>query len=118
VAFCDKHLPAVQEPLLHDHDEVVGACVHDRNGYRPTMNLCFSQPQGPDPAWNAKHARARSLAKDEAGRAASRNRRPHLMQVYRRTAGGVVQLCKEVSVPITVNGRFWGNLRTVYVPDA
>jgi methyl-accepting chemotaxis protein len=116
VAFCDRHLPPIQEPILEDFDEVVGACVHDRNGYRPTMNLCFSQRQGPDAAWNAKHARARSLAKDEAGLAASRNRRPHLVQVYRRTASGQVQLCKEVSVPISVNGRFWGNLRTVYVP--
>jgi methyl-accepting chemotaxis protein len=92
--------------------------VHDRNGFRATMNLAFSQPQGRDPAWNAKHARARGFAKDEAGLAASRNTEPYLLQAYRRTANGTVELCKDVSAPIHVRGRHPGGLRTVYSPGA
>ena len=114
VEFTDRHLPAIQEPILEEFPEVGGACVADRNGYRPTMNLAFSQPQRADAAWNAKHARARGFAKDEAGLAASRNTDPYLLQAYRRTANGRLELCKDVSAPIFVRGRHWGGFRTVY----
>ncbi len=114
-AFTDDVAPSVQEPILAEHDVVEGCCLHDRNGYRPTMNTAFSQSQGSDPVWNAKHARSRSRAKDEAALTASRSTRPYLLQAYRRTANGTVQLCRDASVPITVRGRHWGCLRTVYV---
>jgi methyl-accepting chemotaxis protein len=110
----ERVLPEFQEPVLEGYDAVGGACVHDRNGYRPYMNHAFSQAQGSDPAWNAKHARARGFAKDQAGMAASQNTEPHLLQVYRRTANGREELSKDVSVPIWVNGRHWGSFRTVY----
>jgi methyl-accepting chemotaxis protein len=113
-SYAERVAPAVQEPIFTEHDEVRGSCIHDRNGYRPIMNLAFSQAQGSDPAWNAKFARSRGFANDAAGQAASRNTEPYLLQTYRRTANGVVELCKEVSVPIRVRGRVWGNLRTVY----
>jgi methyl-accepting chemotaxis protein len=113
--FSDRVAPLVQEPILEGDPAVRGSCLHDRNGHRPTMNLAFSQPQTADPAWNAKHARSKGFAKDEAGLAASRNTQPVLMQAYRRTAMGTVELTKDVSVPIFVRGRHWGSLRTVYV---
>jgi methyl-accepting chemotaxis protein len=112
--YMERVLPEYQEPVLERYPAVGGACVHDRNGYRPYMNHAFSHPQGPDPAWNAKHARARGFVKDEAGLAASRNTKPHLLQAYRRTANGREELSKDVSVPIWVNGRHWGSFRTVY----
>ncbi len=114
-AFMERIAPEVQEPIIEANPNVRGSCLHDRNGYRPMMNVCFSQPQGPDPTWNAKYARHRSLAKDEAGQAASRHTEPILMQAYRRTVMGTVELTKDVSVPIFVRGRHWGSLRTVYV---
>jgi len=114
-SFIESVAPLVQEPILEGDDAVRGSCLHDRNGHRPMMNLCFSRPQGPDPAWNAKHARSKGFATDEAGLAASRNTEPVLLQVYRRTAMGTVELTKDVSVPIFVRGRHWGCLRTVYV---
>lgn len=114
-AFTERVAPLVQEPILEENPGVRGACLHDRKGFRPIMNLCFSQKQGPDPAWNAKYARHRSFASDEAGQAASRNTEPVLLQVYRRTVMGDVELTKDASVPIVVRGRHWGSLRTVYV---
>jgi methyl-accepting chemotaxis protein len=111
----DRIAPLVQEPILENDEVVRGSCLHDRNGHRPTMNLCFAQAQGSDPGWNAKHARTKTIATDEAGMAASRNTEPVLLQVYRRTAMGAVELTKDLSVPIFVRRRHWGCLRTVYV---
>ncbi|MGO9954829.1 MAG: methyl-accepting chemotaxis protein [Solirubrobacteraceae bacterium] len=113
--FLEQVAPSIQEPILDGYEGVRGSCLHDRNGFRPMMNVCFSQNQGPDPAWNAKYARHRAFATDEAGLAASRNTEPVLVQAYRRTAMGKVELTKEASVPVFVRGRHWGNLRTVYV---
>lgn len=114
-AVVERIAPLVQEPILESDPAVRGACLHDRNGHRPMMNVCFSQPQRSDPAWNAKHARSKGFATDAAGLAASRNTKPVLLQVYRRTATGVVELTKDASVPVFVRGRHWGSLRTVYV---
>ncbi len=113
--FTDREAPAIQEPILESDAAIRGSCLHDRKGHRPTMNLAFAQPQGPDPAWNAKHARSKGFATDAAGLAASRNTDPVLLRTYRRTAMGSVELTKEASVPIFVRGRHWGCLRTVYV---
>jgi methyl-accepting chemotaxis protein len=114
----ERTAPLVQEPILENEPTVRGCCLHDRNGHRPIMNLCFSQKQSPDPAWNAKYARHKGFVKDDAGLAASRNTEPVLMQAYRRTATGSVELTKDVSVPIFVRGRHWGSLRTVYVDES
>ena len=113
--FTDRVAPQIQEPILDSDPAIRGSCLHDRNGHRPTMNSAFSQPQGPDPAWNAKHARSKGFATDAAGLAASHNTEPILLRTYRRTAMGSVELTKEASVPIFVRGRHWGCLRTVYV---
>jgi len=111
----ERVAPPVQEPIYANEACVRGACLHDRNGHRPMMNAEFSQPQGPDPAWNKKHARSKGFASDAAGLAAAHNTDPVLMQIYRRTVMGAAELTKEVSVPIFVRGRHWGCLRTVYV---
>ena len=116
-AFADRVAPSVQEPILNSDELVRGSCLHDRNGYRPAMNLCFSQPQGDDPDWNAKYSRTKTIIADKAGLAASRNTEPYLVQIYPRTASGVLELTKEVSVPIFVRGRHWGCLRTVYAQE-
>jgi methyl-accepting chemotaxis protein len=113
--FTDRVAPPVQEPILEADEVIGGCCLHDRNGYRPTMNLRFSEPQRDDPEWNAKHARAKTIVSDDAGLAASRNTEPYLLQIYPRTASGVLELSKDLSVPIFVRGRHWGSLRTVYV---
>jgi methyl-accepting chemotaxis protein len=110
----DRVAPDIQEAILQGDSSIRGSCLHDRNGHRPTMNLAFSQPQRHDPAWNAKHARSKGFATDAAGLAASRNTEPVLLQTYRRTAMGSIELTKEASVPIFVRGRHWGCLRTVY----
>ncbi len=115
VAFTDRILPALQEPVLEIDPRVVFCAAVDRNGYLPTHNLKFSRPQGTDVAWNIANSRNRRKFDDRTGLAAGRNRKPFLVQTYRRAmGGGQFQLMKDVSAPIMVRGRHWGGLRLAY----
>ena len=115
--FTDRILPAVQEPMLKFSDKVVFCAATDRNGYIATHNLKFSRPQEPGAAeWNAKHARNRRIFNDRVGLRAGQSQRPFLVQAYRRDmGGGEYRMMKDVSAPITVNGRHWGGLRLAYL---
>ena len=113
--FCDRVLPGIQEPVLSQNDRIVFCVALDTNGYLPTHNLKFSQPQGADPVWNAANCRNRRIFNDRVGLAAGRNTKPFLLQTYRRDmGGGKFVLMKDVSAPITVRGRHWGGLRVAY----
>src|SRR3546814_6945 len=59
VKFTDSHLPDIQEPLLTTNSAIAFCAAVDRNGYLPTHNLKYCQPQGSDPVWNAANARKR-----------------------------------------------------------
>jgi methyl-accepting chemotaxis protein len=115
VAFTDRLLPPIQEPMLHFTDKVVFCVAVDRNAYLPTHNRKFSQPQGPDPVWNAANCRNRRIFDDRTGLAAARNVHRFLLQTYRRDmGGGSFKLMKDLSAPILVGGRHWGGLRLAY----
>ncbi len=113
--FTDRVLPAIQEPLLALDPRVAFCAALDTNGYLPTHNLKFSQPQRADPVWNAANCRNRRLFNDRAGLAAGRNTAPFLLQTYRRDmGGGQFVLMKDASAPILVQGRHWGGFRMGY----
>jgi methyl-accepting chemotaxis protein len=115
VDFTDRVLPPIQEPILQLSPGVVFCAAVDRNGFLPTHNRKFSQPQGKDPLWNTAHCRNRRLFNDRAGLAAGRNRKPFLLQTYRRDmGGGQFVILKELAAPILVRGRHWGGLRLAY----
>lgn len=115
VALTDRLLPPLQEPVLESLSRVVFCAVVDRNGYLPTHNRRFSQPQGNDAVWNAAHCRNRRIFDDRTGLNAARNERPFLLQTYRRDmGGGQFALMKDLSAPIRVQGRHWGALRIAY----
>ena len=112
VGFTDKILPEFQEPLLDADPRIVFCAAIDRNGFLPTHNLKYSQPQSPDPAWNAANCRNRRIFNDRTGLSAGRSKRSFLLQTYRRDmGGGEFVLMKDVSAPIVVNGRHWGGFR-------
>jgi methyl-accepting chemotaxis protein len=119
VPFADRVLPEIQEPMLGLDPRVVFCAAVDRNGFLPTHNRKFGQPQRPgDPVWNAAHARSRRIFDDRTGLAAARNTRPFLLQAYRRDmGGGEFVLMKDCSAPILVRGRHWGGLRLAYRAD-
>ncbi len=111
-AFTDQVLPEIQEALLGSDRRIMFCAAADRNGYMPTHNKRFSQPQGPDPVWNAQNARNRRIFDDRTGLASVRNRKPVLLQTYRRDmGGGVFAVINELASPIIVSGRHWGGFR-------
>ena len=116
VAFTDRGLPPIQERMLGFDPRVAFCAAVDRNGYLPTHNAKFSQPQGADPVWNAANCRNRRIFNDRTGLSAGRNTKPFLLQTYRRDMGGSYVMMKDLSVPIRVNGRHWGGLRMGYKP--
>ena len=113
--FLDRVLPDVQEAALDFQSNVVFCAAVDTNGYLPTHNLKFSQPQGSDPVWNTANCRNRRMFNDRVGLKAGRNTAPFLLQVYRRDmGGGVFKMMKDLSAPLHAGGRHWGGLRLAY----
>ncbi len=112
----DRVLPAIQEPVLTLSERIVFCAAVDRNGYLPTHNRKFSQPQRPgEVAWNTANCRNRRVFNDRVGLAAGRNTQPFLLQAYRRDmGGGKFALMKDVSAPVIVRGRHWGGVRLAY----
>jgi methyl-accepting chemotaxis protein len=114
-AFTDEVLPQFQEPALEFNPKVTFCAAVDRNGYLPTHNRKYSQPQGADPVWNNANCRNRRIFNDRTGLRAGRNTEPFLLQTYRRDmGGGQFVMMKDISAPIIVQGRHWGGLRIGY----
>lgn len=117
--FCqltDRLFPAVQEKMLGFSDKVVFCIAADRNGYIPTHNRKYCQPQrAGDTVWNTANSRYRRIFNDRTGLASARNTRPFLLQTYRRDmGGGRFVVLKEATAPIVVNGRHWGGVRLAF----
>ena len=112
VAFTDANLPAIQEPVLDSNSAIAFCATVDRNGYLPTHNLKYSQPQSADPVWNAANCRNRRIFNDPVGLACGQSTKPYLLQCYRRDmGGGNFVLMKDASAPINIQGRHWGGFR-------
>jgi methyl-accepting chemotaxis protein len=113
--FTDRVLADLQESVLAHDKRIVFCAAVDRNGYLPTHNRKFSQPQSDDAAWNAQNCRHRRIFNDRSGIASARNHKPVLLQTYRRDmGGGVFHVMNELSAPIFVNGKHWGGLRIAF----
>lgn len=110
--FTDRVVPPIIERALAFDDRILFLCPCDRTGYIATHNRKFSKPQGLDPEVNAAQSRNRRLFSDRTGAQAGASRSPFLLQVYRRDMGaqGIIMM-KDISAPITVQGRHWGGLR-------
>ena len=112
VAFTDRILPPIQDPIQKSDPRIVFCVAWAKGGYLPTHNPNYRQPQGPDPVWNNANCRNRRLFDDRAVRKVAANTKPFLLQTYRRDmGGGNFVLMKDVSSPIHIRGRHWGAFR-------
>jgi methyl-accepting chemotaxis protein len=116
VALAEKLFPQVQERMLQLSDKVVFCITADRNGYIACHNKQYNQPQRQgELAWNTANSRYRRVFNDRTGLASARNKRPFLLQTYRRDmGGGQFVVMKEAAAPITVAGRHWGGIRLAF----
>ena len=115
-ALTDRLLPPIQEAALEVDPRVVFCATVDRNGYLPTHNRKFAQPQRMgDVVWNTANCRNRRIFNDRVGLKAGRSAKPFVVQTYRRDmGGGNFALMKDASAPIIVKGRHWGGVRCGY----
>jgi methyl-accepting chemotaxis protein len=112
VAFTDRLLPSIQDPIQKVDPRVVFAVAWAKGGYLPTHNPNYRLPQGKDPVWNNANCRNRRLFNDRAVKKVADNTKPFLLQTYRRDmGGGNFVLMKDLSSPIHVRGRHWGAFR-------
>ncbi len=112
VAFTDRILPPIQDPVQKIDPRIVFCVAWAKGGYLPTHNPDYRLPQGPDPVWNNANCRNRRLFTDRAVRKVAANTKPFLLQTYRRDmGGGNFVLMKDLSSPIYVRGRHWGAFR-------
>jgi methyl-accepting chemotaxis protein len=112
VAFTDRILPAIQDPIQKIDPRVVFCVAWAKGGYLPTHNPNYRLPQGPDPVWNNANCRNKRLFSDRAVKKVAANTKPFLLQTYRRDmGGGNFVLMKDLSSPIRVQGRHWGAFR-------
>jgi methyl-accepting chemotaxis protein len=112
VEFTDRVLPLIQDPIQGIDPRIVFCVAWAKDGYLPTHNPNYRQPQGKDPVWNATNCRNRRLFKDRAVEKVGANTKPFLLQTYRRDmGGGVFVLLNDLSAPIYVRGRHWGAFR-------
>ncbi len=109
-AFAERILPAILEPAL-EIPKVIACVAGDQGGYYPVHNKRFAHDPTDDPVWNAANSRNRIILKDRTALNQVRSTKPFLVQTYRRDMGERFDLMKDVSAPIAVKGRRWGNLR-------
>nr|WP_068428663.1 methyl-accepting chemotaxis protein [Magnetospirillum sp. XM-1]CUW37391.1 conserved protein of unknown function \ len=109
----EKLAPPVVEPKLDISPDVVLCTVTDRNGYMPVHNKQYSHPpRQDDPAWNMANSRHRMRFYDRTAIRCGKSTKPFLVQTFRRNLGnGQFQVLKDISSPIFLKGRLWGNVR-------
>lgn len=106
--FTDTHLPAIQEPILVRHANILYAGAVDRRGYFPTHNKKYSQPLTGKYEIDLVHNRGKRIFSDRTGQRSGSNSQSMLLQTYKRDTGEILH---DLSVPILVNGRHWGGFR-------
>ena len=112
--FTDEILPSIQEPILQQHDFIVYAGAVDRNGYFPTHNKKFSQPLTGNKDIDLVNNRTKRIFNDPTGKRCGANQEKFLLQTYKRDTGEVMH---DLSAPIFVRGKHWGNIRIGYHPE-
>lgn len=86
--FFDDYVPEIQDDLMGRHRNTVFAVAICSDGYIPTHNKQFSQPQTSDIKHNAAWSRNRRIFADVPSvGAATRSQQPFLPQCYARDTG-------------------------------
>jgi methyl-accepting chemotaxis protein len=113
-AYADRALLSLQDEMLKN-PSIVFAVTVDNNGYLPTHNTKYTQPITGDKDKDRIGNRTKRIFNDPTGLAAAKNTQPGFVQVYKRDTGETMW---DVSSPIIVKGKQWGNFRIGLSIDA
>ena len=115
-AMAERRMPPIQEKYLKVLPGVQFAFAIDRNHYLAKHNLQYSNPQGPDPVWNAEHCRDRIFYRTRASILGERSPKPLQVAIMRRDYGsGRYEMMKVAGARIFINGRRWGRAALGYI---
>lgn len=109
--FCDRLLPALQEPALEAIPEAGYLIATDLRGYVPTHNTRYCQPLTGDMMKDRVNNRTKRIFDDPVGKRCGEHELPFLLQTYRRDTGEILH---DMSAPVYVKGRHWGGIRIGY----
>jgi len=107
----ERVMPPLIEPPSLFRPNVLLCTLTDRNGYMPITNARHTRPPGPDPVWNAQNSRQRMRHADRTASKVGASTRPFLVQTFRRNLGDRFEIVKDISAPVFVRARLWGNVR-------
>ncbi len=114
-AFADQHVRPVLDRFVQEDPRHIVCVMIDINGYVPTHVSERSQPQGPDPVWNAVYCRNRRNFLDDVTRRANESDAEAMLVTSRMELGeGRYLPVKNVFVPMFIRGRRWGNFKLGY----
>jgi len=111
LGLVERLIPPLVEPASTMAPNVVLCTITDRNGYMPVHNKKYSQPPTNDPVWNAQNSRHRMRHVDRTATRVGTSTKPFLVQTFRRNLGNQFQILKDISAPVFLGGRLWGNVR-------
>jgi methyl-accepting chemotaxis protein len=118
-AFADVHVRPMLDRMMRSESRLIACAITDINGYLPTHISERSQPQGPDPKWNAEYCRNRRNFLDDVTRRAIASDKDAMLATYGMDLGeGRYLAVKNVFVPLTIQGRRWGNFEVAYRDEA
>ena len=114
--FADAYVQPMLDRIMAEEKRAIATVISDDNGYLPTHISERSQPQGPDPEWNAAHCRNRCNTYDVTVERAALSKNPVMVTAFRwdRGSDGSV-VAKDIYVPLIVAGRRWGSFELVYI---
>lgn len=105
--YTDKALLSLQDEYLRNPNALFAIAV-DVNGYLPTHNSRYQQAITGDREKDKVGNRTKRIFDDPVGLAAAKNQTEGFIQAYARDTG---ESLMDISTPIFVKGRQWGNFR-------
>lgn len=94
---------------------IMAAACTDQKGYLPTHLSRHSQAPTGDLAHDTQYCRNGRIIFDPIDQRAKRNPAPYMMAVYRQEGDGTTyRVVRNVYVPMTINGRRWGDFELAY----
>lgn len=112
--YADRALMSLQDEMLKN-PSIIFAVTVDNNGYLPTHNTKYTKPITGDKEKDKVGNRTKRIFNDPTGLAAAKNTQPGFVQVYKRDTGETMW---DVSSPILIKGKQWGNFRIGLSIDA
>jgi len=110
--YLDKAILSILDEFLKD-ESVYYAIAVDRNGFVPTHNTRFQKPLTGDKQKDREGNLTKRMFNDKVGLAAARNMVEGFFQSYKNESDW--NTIWDVSSPVFVNGKHWGNFRIGFV---